>query len=825
MYQKKMVFGLLLLSVALAGTAGAAGNKVDAGEQRQLVNRAEHGRQEVERKGDTLVREANVKLAGAEYMAACGLYRKAKQEFQKFNSPYFAKRIAFCDSQIARCYFEQAEQAINTADARSRQGDFETAIKLCKEALKYCPEQAERLENLISLYEQRKSQAAVRDSVSTENLLPGKKDQDYQIEVLLEQGRKLVAANELGEAARKYQEIMLIDPYNAAAIKSLEGVYRRIGKLGVDRYKATHRRMLSEVEWKFAAPVVPESDPNRATTNLIAGAPKNKVGRESDAITEKLNKIIIKEFSFDDIPISVVVNHLRELSKQNDPANVGINFVYLAKNVERFDAPPAAAEGAPGVPGAPAAPGADGAIPADPALVDSNAAPGALPQGAQTGLDGAAAAEPPPEKTVNFSLKDSSVMDILRKFKTEFGVRYKITKDYVVIAPEGVSLGDMETRVFNVEIKDFESNESLRERLIGYGIPYGPGSSILYDKNIRCVYATNTSDNLDATEKFLEEEYNTSDPMIQIMLRVVEISQKDINELSFNWQYSVNANSKTTNANGDLKRTTTIAESNQLLRYYVPDDAGQRDLASAVADSNLSYVWENSDGTKLIANMFALNWADSGDVLYSPRVTVMHNQVAHVAMVTLRYFPEDWELIDITESSGEESGWVMLDASPQPTLENEHTLGFQFTVQPKVLSGDGNVIEVKLNFPIETFSDWMVFDARTKSGDGESSDEDGEYYKMPIFDRREINTLVRVADGDTVLVGGVSTDITTTYSDKIPILGDLPLIGRLFQSRYTDAQKGNMLIFMTCRIVNPDGSAKYPEGRRPNGIVNFGRNR
>ena len=42
--------------------------------------------------------------------------------------------------------------------------------------------------------------------------------------------------------------------------------------------------------------------------------------------------------------------------------------------------------------------------------------------------------------------------------------------------------------------------------------------------------------------------------------------------------------------------------------------------------------------------------------------------------------------------------------------------------------------------------------------------------------------------------------------DKYPILGDLPLIGRLFQTKGRNAQKYNLLIFLSCRIVNPDGS-------------------
>ena len=816
--KSKWSFGVLLIAVAVSG-ADSAGKNAAALEQRLIINRVDHGRQEVERKGDELVRNANMKLAAGEYMAACSLYRVAKLEFKKFNSPYFSRKMEFCDRQISRCYYLQAENAIREADRSYQRGDFETSIKLCKDALKYCPEQADRLEALISQYEKRKNHAAERDSVSAERLVPNKKNQEYQIEVLLEQGRKLVAANELGAAIRKYQEIMLIDPYNAAAVKSLEGVYTRIGKIGDARFNVSHRRMLSEAEWKFATPVFPESDGKGNSVNFLAGKPKVKQSVGSAALTQKLNSIVIKEFSFDDIPISVVVNHLRELTKQHDPAHLGVNFVYLPKNVVRLDAKPI--EGATQTAG-----GEEGGAPAPapaPAPAAAPAAAAAAAEGGEAGADGAGADanQPAPEKTVSFSLKDATAMEVLRKFKTQYGIKYKITDNYVIIAPEHVSLGDMENRVFNVEITDFDSNEDLKNRLVAAGISYGPGTSLIYDRNIGCVYATNTADNLEKTEKFLEEEYNRAEPMIQVMLKIIELTQKDINELAFNWQYSVNSNRPTVKQDGTLRTQTVIQEnSNELLRYYRADDANP-EISGAVPDSTLNYVWQDSSGTKLVASMFALNWADSGDVLYSPRVTVRNNQLGTVYMGTVRYFPDEWEMTDSTTSNT-----TTTESSPQPTFSDDpEYLGLKISVQPQILD-ESRVIQVRVNFPIKTFVNWMVFDARQKSSstEGGSSSDDGEYFKMPIFNDRSVDTVVQVYDGDTVLVGGVATDLTKSYHDKIPILGDIPFIGRFFQSRYSQAEKGNMLIFLSCKIVNPDGSAKYPEGKRPNGVVNFGQN-
>ena len=131
------------------------------------------------------------------------------------------------------------------------------------------------------------------------------------------------------------------------------------------------------------------------------------------------------------------------------------------------------------------------------------------------------------------------------------------------------------------------------------------------------------------------------------------------------------------------------------------------------------------------------------------------------------------------------------------------------------------MINADINLPIVTLSGWMEYDARTIETDGSV---DGEYYRMPIFDKRVIKTEVTVYDGETIVLGGVAQDTTSVVNDKIPILGDLPLVGRLFQSKYTESEKRNLLVFLTCRLVKPDGSAFFPEEDRSRGLPDFGRN-
>ncbi len=81
---------------------------------------------------------------------------------------------------------------------------------------------------------------------------------------------------------------------------------------------------------------------------------------------------------------------------------------------------------------------------------------------------------------------------------------------------------------------------------------------------------------------------------------------------------------------------------------------------------------------------------------------------------------------------------------------------------------------------------------------------------QPVFDTRRINTKVLVRDGSTVVLGGLIREDLETIDDKVPLLGDLPLIGRLFQSKATQSIKRNLIIFVTAKIYRNDGELLNP---------------
>jgi general secretion pathway protein D len=84
-------------------------------------------------------------------------------------------------------------------------------------------------------------------------------------------------------------------------------------------------------------------------------------------------------------------------------------------------------------------------------------------------------------------------------------------------------------------------------------------------------------------------------------------------------------------------------------------------------------------------------------------------------------------------------------------------------------------------------------------------------YLVPIFTKKSLQSRVRLIDGETVGMGGLISDTVQLVDDKVPMLGDIPMLGRLFRSEASQKIKSNLVIFCTIRIINPDGSLVFPE--------------
>jgi type II secretory pathway component GspD/PulD (secretin) len=86
---------------------------------------------------------------------------------------------------------------------------------------------------------------------------------------------------------------------------------------------------------------------------------------------------------------------------------------------------------------------------------------------------------------------------------------------------------------------------------------------------------------------------------------------------------------------------------------------------------------------------------------------------------------------------------------------------------------------------------------------------------LPDFSVRQVVTTVNIWDDQTVVIGGLISSGTVSTKDKVPMLGDLPAVGVLFQSSSKTVAKKNLMIFVTATIVDPAGNRVHSDDELP----------
>ena len=244
------------------------------------------------------------------------------------------------------------------------------------------------------------------------------------------------------------------------------------------------------------------------------------------------------------------------------------------------------------------------------------------------------------------------------------------------------------------------------------------------------------------------------------------------------------------------------------------------------------------------------------DLLSAPKVVTKPGQEATIKVVTIYRYPQDYDVtIQSTGGSSSSSyggssggdGKILPMVEPQNFETQE--VGVILTVTPE-LSSEGNFINLKLNPKVISEPTWRDYGMKvpmdavspsTKYGSREwnpltqayewvsntnNESDEMEWFTVPMeqpfFKERSIDTVVTLYDGATVVMGGLITEERKSMEDKIPFLGDIPFIGRLFRSRSEWSNKRNLLLFVTARLVGPDGRMIQNSNGAPTTIATGG---
>jgi general secretion pathway protein D len=160
--------------------------------------------------------------------------------------------------------------------------------------------------------------------------------------------------------------------------------------------------------------------------------------------------------------------------------------------------------------------------------------------------------------------------------------------------------------------------------------------------------------------------------------------------------------------------------------------------------------------------------------------------------------------------------------------------GQTFTTQPGVASIQPNQVQIEAG-PILDVVPYVLSDGYTISMALIPSDTEFAGYDnqptipnvtgslnvvqtpilLPRYTVRQVVTTVNVWDNQTVVLGGLVSSQIESTKDKVPVIGDVPLVGRLFQSGSKTTTKKNLMIFVTATIVDPSGLRVHSDDELP----------
>jgi MSHA type pilus biogenesis protein MshL len=199
----------------------------------------------------------------------------------------------------------------------------------------------------------------------------------------------------------------------------------------------------------------------------------------------------------------------------------------------------------------------------------------------------------------------------------------------------------------------------------------------------------------------------------------------------------------------------------------------------------------NSEGDDFYAVIQALEGMGKTNTLSSPRLCVLNGEEAKFSVATRQPYV---------------SQTVVQGDSSSTTADNVEfvDVGVILTVKPKIT--DNQMILLKIKPAISSSNESLELEQFDVDGN-----VTGIRTTVPIVTSQEVETTVLVRHSETLVLGGLIEDIEAKTMRKLPVLGDIPLVGHLFKNETVDNTKGELVIFLTPSIINDSEIQSFEE--------------
>jgi len=721
------------------------------------------------------------------------------------------------DSLRATDFASEVKQTLATleaslADAAAGQNQWLEARKRSLACLKYDPD------NMDGLAQLKKCDEVLRRGVvAGEEVNPALTKQFFdrlsEVRSGLEEAQAFRETGQLLKAEERYEDVLQADPFNQVATEGIKKIYEERALV------AENSRDLSNLERKREV---------REAWNNIYPKKNSQVGgieisgpltaSPSYALEKKMQKTVIPQVDFSEADLETLRRALISLSRTYDPepGKSGVNFIVSADVV--------------------------------------NAQP------------------------VTLRLKNATLAEVVRYISQIAGVKVRNTDIGVAFSPLVETSPDLIPRDFRVSPSFFRattdagvattapkygSADSLeagsggvrneQQKLAELGVAFPIGAYAVYNRSTSTLKVLNNAEMLDLIGQLISASEEET-LLIQVGVRLIEINQADLDSITMNNNFGTAAlgvalpAALTTNGvgvtplnpaggvgvNGQLNQNqgTGLLARNNLTAFLAPGTLAATN-SSANYDLNTMTLGGFLNTMQFSSLITAISQKNSANVLANPSIVLKRGQQGKLSSIqefkyVKEYSDPQSSVASIVFGAGQTfPGPETVLGSYPSQISDVVPIGVELGVKPDVVGSDRVLLELQptfrdfegnINYGADIYS---VFASRSSGINGAPNATSPVLILtnnvfQPVFVERNVKLApIEVSDGYTLLLGGLLREDIQNVDEKIPLLGDIPIFGRMFQGKTEQAIKKNTLIFVTPRILDVSGQPLNPTAGSP----------
>jgi general secretion pathway protein D len=205
--------------------------------------------------------------------------------------------------------------------------------------------------------------------------------------------------------------------------------------------------------------------------------------------------------------------------------------------------------------------------------------------------------------------------------------------------------------------------------------------------------------------------------------------------------------------------------------------------------------------------MRGMNQSKGVDIMAQPSTVTRSGQASTVTISREFIYPSEYEPPELPNSVGAGGGSPVTPSTP--TAFEKKDVGVILEVLP-VADANKRYIDITLNPSFSEFDGFVNYGSPINSSSGGllgtvTTELTPNTILMPVFSSQKASTQLTVADGSTIVIGGLMANSIQNVNDSVPFFGDIPVVGRLFKSTARKPVSSAIIFLVHVELLDPTG--------------------